>query len=162
MSFIISAITQQDSEDVSQIIRDFWGGEPIIAHDMTFKTADLHGLKAVLNGKIIGILHYQIRDAVCEIVTLASLKEGLGVGSCLLDAVERIARDARCGRLYLTTTNDNLHALGFYQRRGFKLTALYPGKVNQSRKIKPTIPVTGDARIPIRDELRLEKDLEMD
>jgi len=160
MSFIISTITQQDAESVSKMLHHFWGGEPIVAYDMAFNPSNLPGLKAVMDGEIIGILHYQIGDAVCEIITLASLKEGLGVGSRLLEAVEKIAQDARCRKLCLTTTNDNLHALGFYQRRGFKLTALYPGKLDQSRKIKPTIPDIGEGGIPIRDELRLEKGLE--
>jgi hypothetical protein len=59
----------------------------------------------------------------------------------------------------LITTNDNLHALGFYQRRGFHLNQVFPGRVDQARKIKPSIPEIGENGIPIRDEIRLEKDL---
>jgi RimJ/RimL family protein N-acetyltransferase len=82
------------------------------------------------------------------------------VGSALLAAVEYLARSFGCQRIHLTTTNDNLHALGFYQRRGYHLTGLFPGQVEQSRLLKPNIPEIGDHNIPIRDELRLEKDLE--
>ena len=55
------------------------------------------------------------------------------------------------------TTNDNLDALRFYQRRGFRLVALRPGAVDESRvSLKPQIGVSGDFEIPLRDELELE------
>ena len=75
----------------------------------------------------------------------------------LLSAVEHRASSLGCQRVILTTTNDNLHALGFYQRRGYQLRVLFPGQVNQSRLLKPSIPEIGDHKIPIRDELQLEK-----
>jgi hypothetical protein len=59
----------------------------------------------------------------------------------------------------LITTNDNLHALGFYQKRGYVLTKLYPDIVKEARKIKPEIPLVSENGIPIRDELLLEKSL---
>jgi ribosomal protein S18 acetylase RimI-like enzyme len=59
----------------------------------------------------------------------------------------------------LLTTNDNLHALRFYQRRGFRLAALYPGALAEARKLKPSIPETGYHGIPIRDEIELEMSL---
>ena len=58
------------------------------------------------------------------------------------------------------TTNDNVDALRFYQRRGFVLTALRPGAVDQARRsLKPEIPLVGDHDIPLRDELELERTL---
>jgi GNAT superfamily N-acetyltransferase len=78
-----------------------------------------------------------------------------GVGTALLAAVERKAR-----RLWLLTTNDNVDALRFYQRRGFRLAELHPGGVEESRaRLKPEIPETGEYGIPIRDELILEKEV---
>ena len=120
-----------------------------------FHTSTLKGLKALVDDQIIGFLHYQRRNEECEILTSASLKEGQGVSSALTEAVEKIAREHGCRVLNVITTNDNLHALGFYQRRKYHLAALYPGSVNASRKIKPTIPEIGDNNIPIRDELCL-------
>ena len=58
----------------------------------------------------------------------------------------------------LTTTNDNVDALRFYQRRGFRLVALRPGAVDDARaRHKPAIPGTGAHGIPLRDELDLER-----
>ena len=60
------------------------------------------------------------------------------------------------GRLWLVTTNDNLDALRFYQRRGLRITAVAAGAVDEARKIKPGIPLLGDHGIAIRDEITLE------
>ena len=71
------------------------------------------------------------------------------------------ARAAGCARLWLVTTNDNLDALGFYQRRGLRLSRSAPGAVDDARRtLKPEIPETGDGDIPIRDELELEMRLD--
>ena len=76
------------------------------------------------------------------------------------DAIEALARDAGCTRLWLITTNDNVDALRFYQRRGFRLAKLHPGAVDDSRaRLKPGIPKLGDHGIPLRDELELELEL---
>src|SRR4029450_14080955 len=62
-----------------------------------------------------------------------------------------------CRRLWLVTTNDNLHALGFYQRRGLRLCALHAGSLDRDRALKPELPeVNPDNRIPMRDLLELE------
>jgi hypothetical protein len=50
-------------------------------------------------------------------------------------------------------------ALRFYQRAGFRLTALRAGAVTESRKLKPGIPERGLDDIPITDELELQMDL---
>jgi len=83
--------------------------------------------------------------------------EGQGAGTALLTAVEAAAAAAGCRRLWLITTNDNLDALRFYQRRGYRLAALYPGAVDEARRVKPTIPLVGNHGIPLHDELELEK-----
>jgi hypothetical protein len=61
----------------------------------------------------------------------------------------------------VVTTNDNLDALRFYQRRGFRLAVLRPGAVDRSREsLKPGIPETGAGGIRLRDELELQMDLD--
>src|SRR5439155_8963 len=79
------------------------------------------------------------------------------VGTALLAEAGLTAAAAGCTRLWLITTNDNVDALRFSQRRGFRLAALYPGAVDDSRaRLKPEIPPVGDYGIPLRDELELE------
>ena len=83
--------------------------------------------------------------------------EGLGVGSVLISAVEESVQKAGIRRIWLITSNDNLDALRFYQRRGYRITAVYPNAIDEARKLKPTIPELGYYKIPIHDELELEK-----
>jgi ribosomal protein S18 acetylase RimI-like enzyme len=120
------------------------------------EAADLPGFVALVRGGPAGLVTYRIEDGECEIVTLDSLQEGCGVGSALLAAALTAAREASCQRVWLITTNDNLPAIGFYQRRGFVLAAIYPGALAESRRLKPQIPQVGRDGIPLRDELELE------
>jgi ribosomal protein S18 acetylase RimI-like enzyme len=68
-------------------------------------------------------------------------------------------RAAGCRQVQLVTTNDNMRALRFYQRRGFRLVALHPGALERSRELKPEIPETGLHGIPLSDELVLAREL---
>jgi ribosomal protein S18 acetylase RimI-like enzyme len=96
----------------------------------------------------------------CEILTLHTAQQWQGVGTALLKTVERLATEQGCIRLWLITTNDNVDALRFYQRRGFCLAALHRSAVDDSRaRLKPEIPTVGNYGIPLRDEVELEKRL---
>jgi ribosomal protein S18 acetylase RimI-like enzyme len=110
--------------------------------------------------ELLGVLTYAIRGSDCEVMTLHTDRPRSGVGTALLAEVEQIARAAGCTRLWLITTNDNVDALRFYQRRGFRLAALHRGAVDDSRaRLKPEIPEVGDHGIPLRDELELEQEI---
>jgi GNAT superfamily N-acetyltransferase len=110
------------------------------------------------DGELAGVLTYVLDVEACEVLTLHATVSWQGIGTALLEAVERIAQAAGCQRLWLITTNDNIDAMRFYQRRGFRMTALYADAVTQSRRrLKPGIPDFGDYRIPIRDEVEFEK-----
>jgi len=92
-----------------------------------------------------------------EITAIASQSEGRGVGSALMATAVETARETGCRRVWLITTNDNLPALRFYQKRGFRLVSIHRGAVDYSRaKLKPEIPELGRHAIPIHDELELE------
>jgi ribosomal protein S18 acetylase RimI-like enzyme len=107
-----------------------------------------------------GLLTYIVDGPRCEVLTLHTDTPWQGTGTALLEAVERIAGRHGCTSLWLVTTNDNVDALRFYQRRGFRLAALRPAAVDDSRtRLKPGIPPIGNYGIPLRDELELEKDL---
>lgn len=157
----IRPVTPQDRPWVKAFSAGRWGAEIIVVHGAVRRPHELLGFVAVLRtqgagGDKVGLLTYEIRDAECEIVTLDSVRPGVGVGSALVQAVNTAARRAGCRRLWLVTTNDNLHALGFYQRRGFAIVAVHRDAVEQARRIKPQIPRVGQRGIPIRDELELE------
>ena len=112
------------------------------------------------DGRLLGVLTYAIDGARCEVLTLHADERWRGVGSALIAAVSEIAAEAGCTTLWLITTNDNVDALRFYQRRGFRLAALHPGSVDESRaRLKSEIPEVGDYGIPLRDEIVLELEL---
>jgi ribosomal protein S18 acetylase RimI-like enzyme len=109
------------------------------------------------DGRLVGVLTYVLDPPQCEVLTLQVEDRRRGLGTALLAEAGLAAAAAGCTRLWLITTNDNVDALRFYQRRGFRLAALYPGAVDDSRaRLKPEIPPVGEYGIPLRDELELE------
>jgi uncharacterized glyoxalase superfamily protein PhnB/GNAT superfamily N-acetyltransferase len=117
-------------------------------------------LLAEADGRLMGLLTYVPEPPRCEVLTLHVEEQWRGLGTALIDAVAARARAAGCTALWLVTTNDNVDALRFYQRRGFRLVALNAGAVDDSRaRLKPEIPPLGDYGIPLRDELELELQL---
>lgn len=109
------------------------------------------------DGSIVGVLTLRFDDVESEVLTLHVDDQWGGVGTALLSEAARLAADRGSRRLFLVTTNDNVDALRFYQRRGFRLRELHVGAVDESREaLKPEIPLVGEYGIPIRDELVLE------
>ena len=135
------------------------GGEVVVTGGKARDASLLEGFVAEADGEPVGLATYETRGAECELVTLDSVREGIGAGSALLAAVANAAWKQGCRKLSVVTTNDNVRALGFYQRRGFVLVALRTRAVEKSRRLKPEIPELGLFDIPIRDELELALDL---
>jgi uncharacterized protein YhfF/GNAT superfamily N-acetyltransferase len=118
-------------------------------------------LIAETDGALAGVATWIATGSEIEILTLDAARPWMGAGTALLAAARTIGQAAGATRLWLITTNDNLDALRFYQRRGFHLTRVDAGAVDRSRTtLKPGIPEVGSFGIPIRDELELELRLE--
>jgi ribosomal protein S18 acetylase RimI-like enzyme len=124
---------------------------------LTEPLSTLPGVVAELEGERVGYALVRIEGDELEVVGFGATEEGLGVGTALLRAVDDEVRRAGCGRAWLVTTNDNVEALRFYQRRGWRLAALHREAVTEARRLKPEIPELGRHGIPIRDELELER-----
>jgi ribosomal protein S18 acetylase RimI-like enzyme len=152
----IRPLVDTDRDWVAEIIRDRWGAATVAGHGVVFTPHELPGFAVEERGEPVGLVTYVLDEGECEIVTIDSLAEGRGVGSALLAAVVDAARRAECRRVWLVTTNDNLPAIRFYQKRGFVIVALRRNAVTTSRALKPEIPQLGVDGIPIRDELELE------
>jgi len=153
----------EDEDDrawAAEFIAERWGGETIVGHGTVYRPASLPGFVAWRAGERIGLVTYHLDGDACEIVTIDSQQPGMGVGRELIEAVRHVAQDVGCRRLWLVTTNDNLEALGFYQKRGFALAALHRNALEASRRLKPEIPLVGLHGIPLRDEIELEMLLE--
>ena len=141
---------------VTNFIQDQWGSTRVVSKGRVFDPSELEGFAAVADEKVVGLVTFRVERDECEVVTINSLRERTGIGSSLLNAVRDTAIKARCRRLWLITTNDNLSALRFYQKWGLRITAIYPNALERSRMLKPEIPLLGKEGIPIRDEIELE------
>lgn len=156
MSLLIRPITKNDLQYVRDVFISRWGADFVVSRGKKHIPEDLDGFIATMDGKNVGLLTYKIKKDEMEIINLDSFQERSGVGTALIHQALKTARDSRARRLVVVTTNDNLDALQFYQRRGFCLSKVYPKALEESRKIKPSIPLIGEHTIPLRDEIELE------
>ena len=155
-TFQLRPLREDDRSWVHRFIEDHWLSNSIISRGRVLYPDALPGFVAMQDDTLRGLVTYRLEAGECEIVTIDSLIEGIGIGSSLIDAVKEAAVAAKCERLWLITTNDNLRALRFYQRRGFALVAVYRNALEASRRLKPEIPLVGMHGIPLRDEIELE------
>ena len=151
----IRPVDSDDGDWISKMITERWGAEFVVAHYEVFHCRDLPGFVATYGEEKVGLLTYKIVGDECEIVSLDSLRPCAGVGTALIEAVKAAAIESGCKRLWLVTTNDNMNALRFYQKRGFVLVKINRNAIEFARKLKP-IPLIGAEGIPIRDEIELE------
>jgi ribosomal protein S18 acetylase RimI-like enzyme len=159
MAFAIRRLTPIDLPRLRQFWVEHWGADFMVAHGRIYRPEQLSGFVVEADDEWISLVTFIIIDNECEITSLDSLREGKGIGTVLVNKVVGEARANNCRRIFLVTTNDNLNALGFYQKRGFELSKLHRGAVNESRRIKPNIPLVGENNIPLRDEIELEMSL---
>jgi DNA-3-methyladenine glycosylase I len=154
--FTLRPIEKEDRNWVAQFLDEHWGSTRIVSRGQAYLAHLLPGFVAIQDDVHIGLVTYRLDADGCEIVTLNSLVENQGIGTALVEAVQEAAAADGVPRLWLILTNDNMQALRFYQKRGFRLVAVYPSALDDSRKIKPEIPLYGQNGIPLRDEIELE------
>lgn len=152
----IRRLTSEDLPRLRQFWVEHWGADFMVAHGEIYRPDQLDGFVVEEHTEWAGLSTFMIKDNEMEITSLDSLREGQGIGTELMNMLVDEARQQNCKRVFLITTNDNLNALGFYQRRGFELVKIYRGAVNESRTLKPGIPLIGENNIPLRDEIELE------
>ena len=154
--YIIRNLIREDRAIVLQKIIESWGAANVITHGEVFFPADLPGFAAFHDKNMIGLLTYKMEGNNCEIITIDSWHEKIGIGSALIQNVVVVARQAGRDRIQLSTTNDNLNALRFYQKLGFQISGINVGAMVKARQLKPQIPQIGNEGIPIRDEILLQ------
>ena len=125
--FHLRRLAESDRAWVAEFVADHWAASTIVTRGRVYHSERLPGFVAEAGGQRIGLVTYRFEDDECEVTTLNSVREGIGVGSALLAAVRTTAAERGCRRLWLITTNDNLAAVRFYQKRGWRLVAVYPG-----------------------------------
>jgi ribosomal protein S18 acetylase RimI-like enzyme len=141
------------------LLGEHFGSAHVVSRGRLHDASTLPGLLALRAGLPVGLLQYHVDTSGCEIVALVVEFPREGIGTALLAAAGGVARSAGCPRLWLVTTNDNVIAQSFYASLGWKLAAVHPGAVDDSRLLKPEIPRFGVNGVAIQDELEYELDL---
>jgi ribosomal protein S18 acetylase RimI-like enzyme len=153
----IVSLTSDYKEETERITAGTWGNVYVAAHHELFDLRELPCFIAVSDKhEVIGYCYYRFADNECEIMAIESVTPNNGVGSELVKTVIKVAVARNSKRIYVNTSNDNTHALRFYQRRGFTMCIVRWNEFNFLRTIKPTIPLIGDDGIPLLHEIELE------
>ncbi|MEP4768130.1 MAG: GNAT family N-acetyltransferase [Roseibium sp.] len=153
MSVTIRATTAEDHPDVLKLLLQRWTSPDILIDGEMIDASRLPGYTAWSNNELVGLVTLIKRENEWEILTLDSINRWGGVGSLLLDAAIDEIKSTGIDRLTVRTSNDNLDAFRFYQRRGFRLERIGQGVIDRERELKPGIPLRGDYGIEIHDEV---------
>lgn len=155
---IINEIDKTNRQIVNDFIINHWYTLEMVVRGESIDLGNADGFFFMQNEKISGLITYRYVDAYIEILSLDSMHEKQGIGTALLNRVIDKARKENISSIKLITTNDNMLALRFYQKRGFNMINLYCNAVDLAREKKPEIPLLGNDNIPIKHEIELEFD----
>ena len=157
---LVRQIAHADRDWVAETLVQEWTSTSVARRGELVEAAGLPGHLATLGGRRVGLVLVDIEDRAYEVVAISTTEPGRGIGRALMERCVAEARASRCRRIWLVTTNNNLAAIGFYQRLGMDLCALHRHAVEVSRKLKPTIPVRDATGVRIDHELEFELLLE--
>jgi GNAT superfamily N-acetyltransferase len=153
----VRALAPVDRDRLADVVARTWGSTLMDTRGRLVDILTLPGFIAEDEGEWLGYAAYETRDSEVEVLALEALVEGKGAGSAVLAECVRAAIQDGARRVWLLTSNDNMDALRFYQRRGFVLVAVHRDAVTRAREtIKPEISLIGKHDIPLRDEIELE------
>src|SRR5439155_25737092 len=132
-----------------ELFQQDFGRTKIVAFGEVMDIDQMPALVAVMHQEPSGALAYRLFGDALHIVALATdpMWQRSGVGGYLVAEAELLARRLSLHRLVVSTTNDNLPALHFYQRRGYRLTDLVPNSI----VARTGQEHAGFAGIPVRD-----------
>lgn len=155
-SILIRPTTDADRKWMKAEMKKWWGSELVVVRGEKYYPAELDGFIAEKDDKKVGLILLHIEETNCEMMSLTTTGEFPGLGEKLIKTVISDLKTKHVNRLSVVTTNDNTNALRFYQKMGFEISDWRKNAIETSRKIKPEIPLLGNYRIPIRDEIELE------
>jgi GNAT superfamily N-acetyltransferase len=148
-----------DRAQLEELLRMRWPDATLIICGQFIRPEDVEGLGYYSGDRLHGIATWRSSPRIMHIVAVNAFSEMRGVGGALVDAMAAHGRAQGMGVLRATISNDNIVALRFYQRRGFRITAFHRGIIEAMRNVKPSIPQFGLDGIPMRDEFELELEL---
>jgi len=148
-----------DAAFIDEQWRRLWG-LPVISLEREYEPVNVEGLVYRDDGGAPqGLVTWHIDGDRAEIVTVDAFEQGRHVGGRLLNAAEEELRRQGAKQATIMTTNDNLRAIAFYVRHGYRLVAVHLGAMDRVRRLKPEVPKTGHDGLPLRDVIELVKEL---
>lgn len=153
----IERIDSVNREMVNAFIREHWYNTTMVIRGKQIDMTHTEGFFLREKENIVGLLTYIVYDSILEITSLDSLRENQGIGSALVNMAVREAGERGLQKIVLITTNDNIDAIRFYQKRGFDMVRLFHNAVDAARKLKPEIPLIGENAIPLHHEIEFER-----
>ena len=159
-AFNIQPLSLLHQKQLEDFITHAWGSSEMVISTGIYNLVELEGYVAWSSiGEIIGVVTFKRLDGLIEIISLDSVLENQGIGTRLIMMIELMAVENQIPLIKVITTNDNMGALSFYQRKGYRIKEIIEGAVDRARRVKPEIPLIGERGIPINDELVLYKQL---
>ena len=149
-------INSRNRNLINAFIKQHWYTTTMIIRGKEVDMTKAEGFFFGEEKNIIGLITYIVYNDILEITSLDSLQENQGMRSKLVEAVIHEAMERKCQKIVLITTNDNINAIKFYQKRGFDMAHLFRNALDISRKLKPEIPLIGENSIPLRHEIEFE------
>lgn len=132
-----------------------WGGF-IVAVGRRYEVPDVEGLVLPAGA---GLVTWSAAGEAAEIVTLDAFPPGQGHGARLLAAAEAELALRGVRRVRLVTTNENVRALAFYQRHGYRLVRVHLDFMERVFREKPHLSRTPEKGIARLDAWELDKPL---
>ncbi len=161
-------VREGDEHDRISLIgtsRRFFGSASVHAFNEIFPMSKCPFLVVEFDEERAGFLAYALHFPKQEEVAVVSILvlpkfQGRGVGHALQGALEAVCRPEEISRIHISTTNDNIPGLYFYQRLGYRLFDLDIGAAAAALAEHGDLDARGFGGIPIRDEIHLIKDME--
>lgn len=146
-----------DKSELLSLMLAHWGSHRMMIGLHTYDCAEIDAMGLFSPDEdTLALASWTTRGDVGLLCALHSLTPGQGAAVQLLDAVKAAAKARGAVKLQAMVTNDNVPAMVFYQKQGFRFSGLYVDAIEVYRSVIPTIIATGHLGIPIRDALELE------
>ena len=154
---LVREASAADRAKALELFRDVFRPAQLVSFGEAISLDEAAAFVAETDQGIAGALAWRPFDGALHILALATdpMHQRAGVGGHLVAEAELLARRQNWPRVIVTITNDNLPALYFYQRRGYRLSAVLRDSIAAQTRDQKAM---GFAGIPILDEIQLAKE----
>ena len=156
---LVREASPADRAKALELFRDVFRPAQLVSFGEAISLDDAAAFVAETDQGIAGALAWRPFDGALHILALATdpMHQRAGVGGHLVAEAELLARRQNWPRVIVTITNDNLPALYFYQRRGYRVSAILRNSIAAQTHDQKA---RGFAGIPILDEIQLAKEFQ--